>query len=125
MRLASIALIAISASALTSAQSPKLTREAELAAVPSAQFPYAGFWKPEDCTVDFGLAISPAGSPGLYSVSFCGPGGCFAPGTYRPDTTLVNDDKYWVIDANTIEVRKGDGSGQAYRYVRCPRREVP
>lgn len=125
MRLLSIALFAISISALTSAESPKLSREAELNAVASADFPYAGFWKPNDCTPSFGLAIAPAGSPGQYSVSFCGPGGCFSPGTYRPNTTLVNDDKYWVIDSNTIEVRKCDGSEQATRYVRCPGREVP
>ena len=125
MRLFSIALVALSASALTSAESPKPSREAELTAVASADFPYAGFWKPNDCTSDFGLAISPAGSAGLYSVSFCGPGGCFEPGSYRPDTTLTNDEKYWVIDSNTIEVRKCDGSEQATRYVRCPGREVP
>lgn len=125
MRLPAIALIAISISALTSAEPAKPSREAELTAVASADFPYAGFWKPNDCTPSYGLAISPAGSPGQYSVSFCGPGGCFSPGTYRPNTTLVNDDKYWVIDSNTIEVRKCDGSEQATRYVRCPGREVP
>jgi hypothetical protein len=128
MRLPSIVLIAFSVSALTSAQSPpNPSREAELAAVASADFPYAGFWKPYDCTPGYGLAISPAGTtPGLYSVSFCGPGGCFEPGTYRPNTTLVNDEKYWVIDENTIEVRGcGKLAHAAIRYVRCPGREVP
>ncbi len=126
MRIPSIVLIAISIFALTSAQSSNLSREAELAAVASADHPYAGFWKPYDCTPAYGLAISPAASPGLYSVSFCGPGGCFVPGTYRPDTTLVNDEKYWVIDLNTIEVRGcGKLAYSATRYVRCPGRAVP
>ncbi len=126
MRLLSIALISICVSGPTSAQTPNPKREAELAAVATADFPYAGFWKAHDCTASFGLAISPAGKPGLYSVSFCGPGGCFKPGTYRPDTTLVNDEKYWVIDLNTIEVSGcGKRAGQFARYVRCPGREVP
>jgi hypothetical protein len=125
MRLLPFAVIGISISALSSA-APKLSREAELAAVASAHFPYAGFWKPYDCTPSFGLAISPARRPGLYSVSFCGPGGCFKPGTYRPDTTLVNDEKYWVIDLNTIEVAgRGRLAGQFSRFVRCPGRKAP
>jgi len=126
MRLPAIALVAISVSGVTPAQSPNLSRDAEINAIASADFPYAGFWKAHDCTASFGLAISPGGRPGLYSVSFCGPGGCFKPGTYRPDTTLVNDDKYWVIDLNTIEVGGcGKRAGQFARYVRCPGRAVP
>jgi hypothetical protein len=51
---------------------------------PTAGHPYAGFWK-ENCSKESGLAIAHAGR-GLYSVSFCGPGGCFKPGAYRPNT---------------------------------------
>lgn len=126
MRSTSVALIVFCVSGLTPARSHDLSREAELTAVATADFPYAGFWKSHDCTASFGLAISPAGKPGLYSVSFCGPGGCFTPGTYRPNTTLVNDEKYWVIDLNTIEVGGcGKFAGQFARYVRCPGRAVP
>lgn len=126
MRTANIALFAIGAFALTLAQSSEDRRLAERTAIASADHPFAGFWKPYDCTKPWGLAIAPAGSPGLYSVSFCGPGGCFEPGTYRPNTTLVNDaSMYWVIDPDTIEVKKCDGTEQATRYVRCPGREVP
>jgi len=121
-----VAFIAISVSGLTSAQSPDPRREAELTAIPTVDFPYAGFWKTNDCTASYGLAIAPAGSPGLYSVSFCGPGGCFEPGTYRPNTTLMNDEKYWVIDLDTIEVGGcGERTGLFTRYVRCPGRAVP
>jgi hypothetical protein len=125
MRLVSLAIIATVISASTSAQPPNLSREAELTAVATADFPYAGFWKAHDCTASYGLAISPGGSPGLYSVSFCGPGGCFEPGTYRPNTTLLDDEKYWVIDRNTIEVGGcGKRAGTFTRYVRCAGREV-
>jgi hypothetical protein len=77
-------------------------------------YPYVGFWKKE-CSDCFGLAIDKAQN-GKYSVSFCGPGGCHEPGTYRPDTTIVNDQYYRVIDNNSIEVKVMDGFA---KYKRC------
>jgi len=81
-------------------------REVEAQAVPSESHPLAGFWKAscDDPEEDFGLAIGPMGSD-TYYVSFCGPGGCFAKGDYRPITKLVGDPKYRVLDNDTIEVR--------------------
>lgn len=76
--------------------------------------PFAGFWK-SSCTQDFGFAVEPA-SAGTYSVVFCGPGGCFPPGTYRPDTTLVGDPAYRIVDANTIEIQSRGGFE---RLLRC------
>ena len=96
-------------------------REAELAAIASPAHPFAGFWKVENCDDEFGLAVSPAGRPGFYSVSFCGPGGCFKPGTYRPNTTITGDRAYRVLDKDAIDVRGSDGFS---RYVRCPGREA-
>ena|SRR5258706_8303454 len=93
-------------------------RAAEKSAISSPSHPYAGFWKQPGCTDDFGLAIAPAGAE-LYSVSFCGPGGCFKPGTYRPNTRLVGDSAYRIIDRDTIEVRGMDGFS---KYVRCDKR---
>ena len=85
---------------------------------PSKSHPYAGFWRDDGhCDEEFGLSIAPAG-PSMYSVSFCGPGGCFEPGTYRPNTPLVGDPNYQVIDRNTIGV--GVKGGGYQRYVRCP-----
>ncbi|MGZ5035816.1 MAG: hypothetical protein ACXWG1_02745 [Usitatibacter sp.] len=92
-------------------------RAAEKAAVASSTHPYAGFWKQPGCADRFGLAIAPEGS--LYSVSFCGPGGCFAPGTYRPNTKLVGDPGYRIIDKDTIEVSTALGFS---KYVRCTQR---
>jgi hypothetical protein len=74
-----------------------------------------GFWK-DHCEDDFGLKIEPAGND-QYSISFCGPGGCFEPGTYRPNSPIFGDQRYRVIDANTIEVLGGDGFST---YYRCP-----
>lgn len=75
---------------------------------------FTGFWK-EKCTDAFGLQIKPFDKK-LYSVSFCGPGGCFSPGEWTPNTTIVNDPKYRVIDYETIEVKKGS---RWDRYVKC------
>lgn len=87
-------------------------------AVRSETYPLAGFWKNDDCSDNWGLAIGPAGD-GLYYISFCGPGGCFEEGSYLPNTAIENDPKYNVTNENTIEVltRKGWST-----YMRCPSR---
>ena len=76
--------------------------------------PLAGFWK-SSCTDDFGFAIEPAAAT-TYSIVFCGPGGCFPPGSYRPNTTLVGDPAYRLIDTNTIEIQTRQGFD---RLLRC------
>ncbi len=98
--------------------STDIDRRAEKTAIPTAQYQLAGFWKAGSCQDDFGLAISPAGD-NQYSVSFCGPGGCFRPGSYLPNTSIINDDLYRVINNDTIEVSGSDGF---LRYTRCPQR---
>jgi hypothetical protein len=103
---------------LTVAYSHDPNRTAEALAVASTTHPFAGFWKRPGCTDRFGFAISPAG-PSTYFVSFCGPGGCFRPGTYLPETPLVNDTQYRIIDNDSIEI---DGSDGFSRFVRCERR---
>jgi hypothetical protein len=75
----------------------------------------SGFWK-HHCEDGYGLKIEPAGRD-FYSVSFCGPGGCFEPGTYRPNSPIFSDQSYRVIDGNTLEVLGGDGFST---YYRCP-----
>lgn len=78
--------------------------------------PLSGFWKDGHCDEDFGLFIAPAGDK-LYSVSFCGPGGCFEPGTYRPNTPIVGDPQYQFVSENEIGIGSANGSFQ--RYIRC------
>ena len=85
-------------------------------AVKSKSHPYAGFWKDENCKDNFGWAIGAAGN-GLYYVSFCGPGGCFKEGTYRPNTDLITDATYDVVDENKIYFWS-QGSGWS-THVRC------
>ncbi|MCU7851847.1 MAG: hypothetical protein KZQ80_06510 [Candidatus Thiodiazotropha sp. (ex Monitilora ramsayi)] len=70
-------------------------------AVASQSHPLAGFWKHKDCEDPWGWAIGPAAA-GLYYVSFCGPGGCFEMGAYRPNSRIIDDPSYRIIDANTL-----------------------
>lgn len=82
---------------------------------PTAEHPFAGLWKTK-CNEDFGLAIAPAG-PMTYSVSFCGPGGCFEPETYRPNTKLLEDTNYKISGPREISI-SGMG-GSMSRYTKC------
>jgi len=84
----------------------------------SQSHPLAGFWKANACStdVDWGLAIGPM-TESSYYVSFCGPRGCFAEGTYRPETKLYGDPAYEVVSTNEIGVKGKDG---LTKYVRCP-----
>lgn len=82
--------------------------------IADSQYPYIGFWK-NQCDDDFGLSVNKAGN-GFYSVSFCGPGGCFKPNTYRLNTKIIGDAAYKVVDKNTIQVQGLDGFS---KYIRC------
>ena len=75
----------------------------ENCAKPSKSHPLGGYWKRKSHH-EFGLAIGPAGE-GMYYISFCGPGGCFEKGTYRANSSIVDDPDFNVIDINNIEVR--------------------
>ena len=60
---------------------------------------FTGFWK-VNCSDAFGVQIKK--QPGnLFSVSFCGPGGCLAPGAWTPNTTIIGDPKNRVINSTT------------------------
>jgi hypothetical protein len=83
---------------------------------------FAGLWK-EKCTDTHGLHIAKIGSDGKYSISFCGPGGCFEPGTYRENSFISNDKSYRVVSESEIGVR-GRG-GEFSTYVRCTKDEKP
>lgn len=74
----------------------------------------SGFWK-EDCKTDFGLEVMPT-QDGMYSVSFCGPGGCFEPDTYRPNTYINKDKSYQVISPTEMKILGHDGWST---YLRC------
>lgn len=90
----------------------------EKQAKPCKTHPLGGFWKIKE-TNEFGLAIGKA-SDDLYFISFCGPGGCFEKGAYRPNTAIHGDPAYRVIDKNTIEVKDKNGFK---KYIRCKNRK--
>jgi hypothetical protein len=75
---------------------------------------FTGFWK-ANCTDAFGVQIKKQ-ADNLFSVSFCGPGGCFAPGEWLPNTPIVGDPKYRVLNPTTIEI--GQEKGWTH-YTRC------
>ena len=56
-------------------------------------------------------------SGGLYSISFCKPTGCSAPGAYRPNTRIENDPIYEVLSATKIRLRHPEGGYST--YVKC------
>ncbi|MFZ0815628.1 MAG: hypothetical protein WAM78_08915 [Candidatus Sulfotelmatobacter sp.] len=75
---------------------------------------FTGFWK-VSCSDAFGVQIKKR--PGnLFSVSFCGPGGCFGPGTWMPNTPIAGDPQYHVYNATTIAIQHGDSS---QTYTKC------
>ena len=82
---------------------------------PDKSFPFIGFWK-RDCKDTSGLAIDKT-EDRKYSVSYCTSTDCYKPGTEMPNTTLVDDPRYRIIDNNTIEI---EIAGDYYwRYYRC------
>ena len=87
-------------------------------AVKSKSHPYAGFWKEDNCDDPWGWAIGPIADYKYY-ISFCGPGGCFKEGTYRPSTSIVNDPQYKVVDDNTIMFKSQEVWST---HIRCPGR---
>lgn len=85
-----------------------------LAAGCSRRGDFTGFWK-ANCTDAFGVQIKKqAGN--AFSVSFCGVGGCFAPGEWMPNTAIIGDPKYRVVNGTTLDIQYGEGW---HRYTKC------
>jgi hypothetical protein len=68
---------------------------------------FTGFWKWR-CSDAWGVQIKKQ-TGNLFSVSFCGPGGCFEPGTWMPNTPIVGDPQYHYINPTTLAIQHGDG----------------
>ena len=51
---------------------------------------------------------------------FCGPDSCFEKETYRPNSKIINDPEYIVVDNDTIEVKGKYGSS---KYTQSKSRE--
>jgi uncharacterized RDD family membrane protein YckC len=82
---------------------------------PDKSFPFIGFWK-KDCKDHVGLAIDKT-DDGKYSVSFCTSTDCKKPGTDMPNTRLIDDPRYRIINKDAIDVAiVGD---YYWHYYRC------
>ena len=77
---------------------------------------YTGIWKGA-CTDNFGVQIKPDGNQ-LYSISFCGPGGCFEPGEWTPNTLIEGDPKYKIFSPTEMGIKREDASDY-FIYKKC------
>jgi hypothetical protein len=77
---------------------------------------YTGFWK-GSCVDGFGVQIKPAENQ-QYSVSFCGPGGCFEPGGWTPNTRIEGDPNYKIISPTELGIKLTD-NGAYHIYEKC------
>jgi hypothetical protein len=77
---------------------------------------YSGIWK-GDCSYGFGVQIKRIDGE-RYAVSFCGAWGCFAPGTWMPNSPIDGDPTYKVVSATEIEIRRTDDGGY-FTYLKC------
>jgi len=81
---------------------------------------FAGFWKTE-CTDTFGLRIKSADSPYMYTVTFCGPGGCGDEEVERK-TFIKGDKRYNIVSATELQVGTSENRT---RYKRCSKKMLP
>src|SRR5690348_8199717 len=77
---------------------------------------FTGVWK-RNCSDYYGVKIEPAAA-GLYSVSFCGYG-CFAPGTWMPNTSIVSDAHYKIVSPSRLGIRRDDNPDKFFFYKLC------
>lgn len=68
---------------------------------------FTGFWK-WHCSDAWGVQIKRQ-TGNLFSVSFCGPGGCAEPGTWMKNTPIVGDPQYNYINTTTLAIQHGKG----------------
>jgi len=74
---------------------------------PDLTLKLAGFWK-RNCSDSFGLRISPVDTPGMYAVTFCGPGGCV---DEQRRKTFINGDKHFrVVSPIELQVVRDEGT---------------
>jgi hypothetical protein len=73
---------------------------------------FTGFWKAR-CSDAFGVQIKKQ-PRNLFSVSFCGPGGCFDPGAWMPNTRIAGDPQYHIYNPTTIGIQHGDYYWQTF-----------
>lgn len=75
---------------------------------------YAGFWKAK-CDDTFGLRIKSVNEQGMYTVTFCGPGGCGDDQEERR-TYIVGDQHYNIVSETELQVGP---PGNRSTYKKC------
>lgn len=88
--------------------------------VPDPSLKLAGFWKVK-CSDTFGLRIKPADQTGMYTVTFCGPGGCGDEQNERK-TFITGDTHYHVVSSTELQVGRPDDRST---YVKCSDKMLP
>jgi hypothetical protein len=78
---------------------------------------FTGIWKGK-CSDYYGLQIQRVSS-GEYSVTFCGGGGCFEPGSWTPNSRLEEDSKYKIFSMRKIAVRANNDKDHYFTYFKC------
>lgn len=101
----------------TSNLTPKAQPPLRVTPLP-ANVDFSGFWK-TNCGDDSGVDIEKVDSS-TYSICFCGPGGCFKPGEWTPNSRIIGDSKYRILGPDTIQFPFDKGF---ISYHRCKGRE--
>jgi len=87
-----------------------------LAAYANPENDHTGLWK-INCNDGFGVQIRPIDNK-LYSISFCGPGGCFEPGTWEPNSSIDGDPTYKILSPTQIGIARKD-TNDYFIYSKC------
>jgi hypothetical protein len=87
---------------------------------PDLTLNFAGFWKGK-CSDGFGLRIRSVDKPGMYTVTFCGPGGC-GDEQEEPKTFITGDRHYRVVSPVELEVGL---EGNRSIYKKCSDKMLP
>lgn len=104
-----------SAAVKTVADVRALLAEWEKPGVPDPAHDYTGFWR-TDCAQPIGMRIRRQGEAGMYSILLCGADRCLAEDRALR-SFITGDQKYSVVDGNTIDFHYPNGRTQ--RYQRC------
>lgn len=79
----------------------------------------SGVWK-ADCDHNFGVQIDKVPNSEVYSLNFCGPGGCSNDGQWRPNSPILGDSAY-EYEAGILTM---NGDSASTRYSRCEQSHV-
>ena len=69
----------------------------------STALPFEGYWQ-TSCSHNSGILIMYAGGT-EFSIQFCSGEGCSDPGKYKPNTSIINDPDYEIIDDTHMKIK--------------------